>query len=282
MMKTVQNRRYGHIKDAPGKLRRMFALAPSYRTYPPVFSHRGSPHLCEVYNQLQHGSCVLNTTLTVFDFQHHLLTEEFADLSRMFAYRQVMCAEGTDPATDGGCMPADAYQFLMQSGSCAERLWPYTADNSGLVNTPPAECFADALTNQALQDRSVPLDLPTIKSVLVNQPITIGITVFDGDNGLESETAAKTGIVGLPSSYNQLRPLGGHGVTLMGWDDAKLIPRPVKGIKWPWTKVQNTVGAVEIRNSWGIWGDAGNFWLPYEFLLNPDWCDSLWTFDKVE
>ena len=275
--------RYGHIKDRPGSYRRMCSLARLEQTFPPTLDLTAQPHARPVYDQLQHGSCVWNALLFCFDYVHHALTGTFADLSRMFGYRQTMVMEDTDPATDGGCMPADAFKFQMETGCCDESMWPYTKDDTGLTLTPPKTCWDDALTNHALQDQSVPADINTLKSLLIQgYPVLIGIQCFPGDNGIESENAKETGIVGYPSKGNQMRSLGGHGVAVVGWDDTKQIPIEKTGW-WPWQKQQYFTGAFLIRNSWGpAWGLNGNFYLAYEFVKNPNFCDSFWTFTKVE
>ena len=278
--------RYGHIKDRPGSRRNFYRAVDPNVVLPRRFSLVGTPHLRDPYDQLQHGSCIWNALLLIFDYAHHLMFGVFADLSRLFGYRGTMMAENQDPSSDCGCMPADALAYMMRTGSCTEALWPYTADASGLVNTPPAECFANALTNQALQDQSLPQDVLTIKSAIWNKnPVLFGIQCFKGAYGIESDFAAQQGRVGMPSSYDQLQGnLGGHGIAAIGYDDDLQIPVPPKGLfeKWFGTR-RYTTGAFQIQNSWGPdWGQGGRFWLPYDFVSDPNLADSFWTIAKVE
>jgi C1A family cysteine protease len=56
--------------------------------------------------------------------------------------------------------------------------------------------------------------------------------------------------------------LGGHAVTCVGYNDAK--------------------GVWIMKNSWGIgWGDKGNFYLPYNYLLSASLSGDLWQITKV-
>jgi C1A family cysteine protease len=61
----------------------------------------------------------------------------------------------------------------------------------------------------------------------------------------------------------------------MGYDDDLEIKHTARGS----TK---TVGALQIRNSWGSgWGDGGYGWIPYDYVresLARDW----WTLTKSE
>ena len=37
-------------------------------------------------------------------------------------------------------------------------------------------------------------------------------------------------------------------------------------------------GAFHIRNSWGRdWGQSGNFWMPYAYIVNPSYVSDLWV-----
>jgi C1A family cysteine protease len=52
--------------------------------------------------------------------------------------------------------------------------------------------------------------------------------------------------------------LGGHAVMAIGYDDSKQM--------------------FKIRNSWGTrWGQAGHFWMPYDFITDRDYADDFWT-----
>jgi len=73
------------------------------------------------------------------------------------------------------------------------------------------------------------------------QCVTIGMTVYQS---MESDAVASTGMVPMPSAHD--KPLGGHAVLVVGYDDAK--------------------GCYIVRNSWGAsWGDQGYFYLPYAY-----------------
>jgi C1A family cysteine protease len=57
--------------------------------------------------------------------------------------------------------------------------------------------------------------------------------------------------------------LGGHAVTAIGYDDNRQ--------------------AFIIRNSWGnSWGAGGNFYMPYNYIINSQYCSDFWTVTKVE
>ena len=76
----------------------------------------------------------------------------------------------------------------------------------------------------------------------------------------ESETVAKTGVVPMPSSHEQV--LGGHCVVAVGYDDGKR---------------QFTIG-----NSWGTgWGLNGYCLMPYEYPINPRLASDFWTIRSV-
>lgn len=58
--------------------------------------------------------------------------------------------------------------------------------------------------------------------------------------------------------------LGGHAVTIIGWDD---------------TKFGSTYYL--IQNSWGTgWGNEGKFWMSEKFLLS-DSCSDFWVIEKI-
>jgi len=71
----------------------------------------------------------------------------------------------------------------------------------------------------------------------------------------------KTGLVPVPKLYENF--LGGHAVMACGYDDS--------------------INCFIVRNSWGIeWGDEGYFYLPYEFITNPNLSDDFWTLKLVK
>lgn len=69
----------------------------------------------------------------------------------------------------------------------------------------------------------------------------------------------ETNILELPKPTSSL--LGGHAVVIVGYN--------------------NMTQHFKIRNSWGsAWGLKGSFYVPYEFMLNPNWTDDFWVISK--
>ena len=97
-----------------------------------------------------------------------------------------------------------------------------------------------------------------IKSGLSNGfPIVFGFIVYES---FESEETAKTGIVKMPEQSEKV--LGGHAVTLVGYDDTK--------------------GTFKVRNSWSAkWGDKGYCYFPYEYLTNKNLASDFWQVEQV-
>jgi C1A family cysteine protease len=81
--------------------------------------------------------------------------------------------------------------------------------------------------------------------------------IFDN---FDSEKMRTTGILELPTPTSSL--MGGHAVVIVGYDNVKKC--------------------FKIRNSWGSsWGLSGSFYVPYEFMLNPNWADDFWVISNV-
>jgi C1A family cysteine protease len=85
-------------------------------------------------------------------------------------------------------------------------------------------------------------------------PIIFGLTVYSNFMNIGSD-----GIMDMPQGVVE----GGHAVMAVGYDNAKKV--------------------YIVRNSWGAeWGNKGYFYMPYDYMQNPDLCDDFWTIRKVE
>jgi C1A family cysteine protease len=222
-----------------------------------------------VYNQGQIGSCTANAIAGAFEFD--LLKQKLKDFipSRLFIYYNERSMERTT-GTDSGAQIRDGVKSVNKLGVCPETEWPYDdtpADpNTGIwppgakpAQKPTPACYKDALDNQVLNYQRVNRDLAQMKGCLAaGYPFVFGFTVYDA---FESSQVAKTGVLNLPASSEQV--VGGHAVLAVGYDDA----------------AQRFI----VRNSWGAkWGQKGYFTMPYAYLLSAQLASDFWTIRVVE
>lgn len=129
--------------------------------------------------------------------------------------------------------------YLKANGVATWNTMPYSSSN-GCSLFPNSSQLAEAasfrISNYSGISKS---DVAGIKAALhQKKPLVIGLNVD------QSFQYAKTGFIW--KSYSS-SPIGGHAVTIVGYDDSK--------------------NAWKIMNSWGTgWGDAGYGWIDYNFL----------------
>ena len=223
-----------------------------------------------IADQGQLGSCSANAAVAgVWDFLQlkelrakapaNEAVEEFDPSkfvkgSRLFLYYNERLLEGTVDQDAGACL-RDGVKALHQFGCCPEDMLPYDIDK--FTEKPSDECYAEA-KKHTISEYSRIVSLRQMKTVLAEgYPFVIGIQIYES---FESEEVAKTGMVPMPDvSKEQCQ--GGHAVCVVGFDDAKQL--------------------VTVRNSWGPdWGDKGHFYLPYEFVTNPDLTSDCWMIKR--
>lgn len=200
-----------------------------------------------VFDQGQLGSCSANAGVAA----KMMLSKSNAMLSRLFLYYEERHIEGTINE-DSGAQMRDIGKALQKYGVCNESSMPYVI--SSFTKAPTKSQLKAALKNKITSYHSVS-GLNGVKTYLAtfNQPVLIGMDVYDS---FESDTVAKTGIVPMPDTTKE-QLLGGHAVTAVGYDDSKNV--------------------LIVRNSWGAkWGDAGYFYLPYDYL-NKGYAYDFWV-----
>lgn len=204
-----------------------------------------------IYDQGQLGSCVANALCATFGFDDPKFNG-----SRLFLYFNCRAIDGNID-DDSGTTISTGIQAMAKYGLCSERCWPYNIDK--FTKKPSKSCYSEGLKHKIVTYQHVAQNKDSIKSCLASGfPIALGIMVYPG---LESDVAAQTGYVPMPSEGDQL--LGGHAILCVGYDDSKQV----------WI----------MRNSWGTgWGDKGYFYLPYGYLVDGFLTSDLWKVTKVE
>jgi C1A family cysteine protease len=213
-----------------------------------------------IYDQGQTGSCVGNgcSYAILHDgIRQGLLTQDDVP-SRLMIYYLARLAEGT-VNEDAGAEIRDGIKALARYGTCLERgdtAWPY--DEAKFKKRPPAKCFKAGLKFQALTYRTVPQTSAALRACLAEGfPVVFGFTCY---SGLDSDETARTGVVPMPTMGE--RPIGGHCVALVGYDNAKRL--------------------FKFRNSWSKkWGDNGYGYFDYEYVTRPDLAADFWTIRVV-
>jgi C1A family cysteine protease len=153
-------------------------------------------------------------------------------------------------------MIRDGIKSVNKEGVCSEIEWPYRIKD--FAKKPPAKSYDNARFHKSIQYQRVTRALYTMRHCLASgHPFTFGFMVYES---FESDAVAKTGIVPMPRHDESA--LGGHAVLAVGYDDTK----------------QRFI----VRNSWGKeWGEAGNFYMPYAYLLDSNLADDFWTIQRV-
>jgi C1A family cysteine protease len=259
----IQPRRiqgYGWKPDLPDMRDYKFSSPVEASQLPPSVDLR--PQMPKtVYDQGQLGSCTGNAIAGAVQFDRMRQKLQHAELipSRLFIYYNERVIEHS-VNEDSGAMIRDGIKSVAKLGVCYEsgtHSWPYSIGK--FTAKPPPACYTEAQKSQAVQYSRVARTMNDMKGCLAaGFPFVIGFTVYES---FESDAVASTGEVPMPQPNEQV--LGGHAVLVCGYQDDKSH----------WI----------VRNSWGPgWGAGGYFYMPYDYLMNPDLSDDFWTVRLME
>ena len=242
---TAVHTTYPIVKETYGLTRRYYFNLINY------FKHKLHPHTIIntkqydltvehplkdlIFDQGPLGSCTANATA----YAYYNVHSDFIP-SRLFAYYNTRWIEQDIPDDCGGSV-LDAIQSICKYGFCSEDSYPY--DITKFSDKPPAHCYDEAKYHEVLTFQVVNQTIDDIKAALLsNHVIIVGMTIYN-----EFYYVKKSGIIPMPSKYSVSQ--GGHCVAIVGYDDTKQL--------------------VTIKNSWGRkWGDNGNCYVPYEYILD--------------
>lgn len=209
-----------------------------------------------VRDQLDLGSCVTFSIDSVLGSHFKQRYKVDFQISTLFLYKLARHMMGW--TGDTGLFIKSGFNALRHFGVPKESDYPYKT--SQYENMPTWDIGAIAQNYQALkyfrldalpytQPESI---LARVKTYLSKKyPISFGFNCYDS---LFSGHTSDTGEILFPQPSEAM--VGGHAICICGYDDNKMVG--------------DKQGAFEIRNSWGLWGDDGYGWLPYEYLLQKE------------
>jgi C1A family cysteine protease len=220
---------------------------------PPAVDLR--PSCPPIYDQGDIGKCTAEASIGMFQRNEILFgVNPVWTPSSLFQYWNERGIDG-DQTTDSGSTLSAAVKALATFGVCQLTEWPDADANdfSNCLTSPPPQCFTDALPNK-IHSYYALHTMTDMKTALANGLCFIfGFTVYPE---METDAVAKSGVLPMPMPGE--KPMGGHAVMAVGYDDSKQ--------------------AFLIRNSWGAdWGIEGYFWMPYAYITDPDLAFDFWT-----
>jgi C1A family cysteine protease len=245
-------RRYGYLPDFPDFRDRCFAPRPrAVAQLPAAVDIRNAANV--VVDQGDLGSCTGNA-IAVCDYfvQVKEKLPKAALPSRLAIYYGERVIEKS-VKIDNGAMIRDGFKVLANTGVARESMWKY--DISKFARKPPTRYFTEAKKHKSIEYKRLNnRDLNELKSCLYEGfPFVFGFSVYES---FESNAVAASGMVPMPQKTEAF--YGGHAVLCVGYDDA--------------------TGRFTVQNSWGTgWGDKGFFYMPYEYLTDPNLADDFWT-----
>jgi len=249
-------RKMGWNRDLPDWRDKVLQFANAKRESLPLFKDLRPAEHFDIYDQGSLGSCTANAIGAAFHFdQVKQGLVEFTPC-RLFLYYNERALEGSIEE-DAGASIRDGMKTLHNIGICTEGLWPY--EEANFAQKPPSTCYKEASKNRAKEYARVPQTLEDMKAC-INEgfPFVFGFVVY---SSFFSRNVTATGnmIMPFPNEY----VCGGHAVQACGFDDKRQV--------------------FIVRNSWGSgWGDQGYFYMPYEYIANPNLVSDIWAVRFVD
>lgn len=249
-------RKYGWRQSQPrmhDRTRRFAATRKLVSATPNSFDL--TPQCPPIWDQDQTGDCVEFTSNRLFVFNLMRQGLPLFTPSHLFLYWNTRVIEGTE-TSDSGSTIDDAIQSLTLIGVCPDYFWPY--DETKVLVEPPPAAYAAATPNLCLTSQIVDRDLGQMQACIAGGfPFGFGFSVYDS---FESDQVAATGIVPMPQTGEEYQ--GGHAVTCVGYDRTKKM--------------------FLVQNSWGAdWGLKGEFWIPFDYLMDENLSDDFKVINSV-
>lgn len=204
-----------------------------------------------IYDQGMLGSCTSHAVSAAYQVeQYKKKIVNPIKPSRLFIYYNTRLIMNTTDF-DSGASLEDTMKSCSIYGMCNEKLLGYNIKKFTIK--PLQVCYNNATLYKIIKYANIEQSLSQLKQSLINgYPFVFGFLVFDS---FESSLMAKTGIMTMPTKSEQL--LGGHAVLCVGFNDS--------------------LNMFIVRNSWGTnWGLNGYFYMPYAYMINPNYCGDFW------
>ncbi len=254
-MPTRSVKWYGWVPDLPDHRDLLYA-APLTRAPLAAKIDLRTQFPVDCYDQGELGSCTGNAIAAAVQFARMKAgrTPDFIP-SRLFIYFNERDMEGS-VGEDSGAQIRDGIKSVASLGAPPEPDWPYVI--AKFASKPPLRAYRDAVHDRAVAYQRIVQDLSQMKGCLASgYPFVFGFTVYQS---FVAPTVARTGHAPMPGWGE--RPIGGHAVMAVGYDDAN---------QW-----------FLVRNSWGKgWGMNGYFTLPYPYLIQGGLAADFWTIRLV-
>jgi C1A family cysteine protease len=245
-------RKYGWKPDlADHRDVRMKLASPTLlKALPPIIDLRAM--MPPVFDQGDLGSCTANATAAQI---WAVDKTDPCEPSRLFIYYNTRILEGTT-TYDSGASIRNSIRSVVKYGFVPDIAWPYIPTR--FKQKPPVTAYKAATKDKVTQYMRLSQSPAGIKGALFQGfTVNFGFTVYPS---FESVEVTNGGMMPMPKIKEKV--LGGHAVLIVGYNDE--------------------INRYIVRNSWGAhWGDAGYFYMPYEFVHNNDYCDDFWTIKAV-
>ena len=173
---------------------------------------------------------------------------------KYMSLRKRSILKGTLADGDTGAMLRDGLKSAATVGVPPETMY----NPAKFTDKPSDEAYAEALNHRIIRYERIPRDIALLKACLAEGfPFVFGIAAYET---LESVDVAKTGVLNLPKTREQL--LGGQAVMAVTYDDA--------------------YQRFMCRNSFGrTWGINGHFTIPYSYVLNSNLAADFWMVRSI-
>ena len=239
------------------------------------------PLFPEPFDQGLIQSCVANAVASLVQYVRERDNQKpaFVPSRLFFYYYGRYLSQSRDPDKysvyyDEGMSYIDALTTIRAFGICPELLWTYDdtppdastrlfAPSAKAATQPPDDAYIQARKHVAIGSGTTILkgNLQTLHSALMAKtPFLLG---FDVSRSFFDEVGRPKSEVPLPSASERSDgALFGHGVLVVGY--------------------KTTEKQFICRNSWGpARQDKGYFYLPADYVLDPDLVGAIWTIGKV-
>jgi C1A family cysteine protease len=217
-----------------------------------------SQDMTAVYDQSSLGSCTAQAVCAAHQYLQYTNKRERSIFpSRLYIYYFTRKAAG-NALVDSGATIRDTLKTLGGRGACTEGDWPYNIANFAIE--PPISTHKDAYKNRIKVYARIQQNQEQIEKCLAEgYPIIFGFMVYS--SFYDKNGVTKTGYAKMPNLKSETR-LGGHAVLMIGYD--------------------RTNKRFLCRNSWGFkFGLNGNFWMPYNYVLNRDLAFDFWSVRSI-